>query len=152
MTQTSCAFARDPLAAAKADRSRTSIPPATRRVRALECLVERARVAIAVDSVAQIVEYEVAPFALACGAARGLALVDGALVVSLGIGRVDGGRRRRTKGILLRTPQVGHWAFEVTEVLSFVDVEKGAAPGALWIDAEEIVARASAQRDRSVGR
>src|SRR5438105_1439864 len=41
-----------------------------RRVRALECRVEGGAVAIPVESVGQIVEYEVAPLPLARGAAR----------------------------------------------------------------------------------
>src|SRR5438309_11345433 len=95
-------------------RSATRILSATaRRLRALECRVENGGIAIPVESVGQIVEYDVAPLPLARGAVRGLGLVDGKLVVSLGIGRCAEGRRH-TKGVLLRTSDAtGHWAIEV---------------------------------------
>ena len=129
------------------------------RVRALECRIENGGVAIPVDAVGQIVEYDVAPLPLARGAVRGLGLVDGKIVVSLGMGRVGSGRRR-AKGVLLRTANdTGHWAFEVTEVLSFIEVDEPAAGTSergrhgmtvatadarelAWIDADRIVADA----------
>jgi hypothetical protein len=122
-------------------------------VRALECRVEHGRsVAIPVEAVGQIVEYEVAPLPLAQGVVRGLGLVDGKLVVSLGVGlRPEG--RRRTKGVLLRTAEAsGHWAFEVTEIVSFIDVEAPRTRGAsrvmtadtreiAWLDVDDVVSR-----------
>jgi hypothetical protein len=99
-------------------------------------------VAIPVEAVGQIVEYEVAPLPLARGAVRGLGIVDGKLVVSLGVGR-RADERRRTKGILLRTEGAsGHWAFEVIEVLSFIEVSPDDAGERAWIDAERLVAEA----------
>jgi hypothetical protein len=124
-----------------------------RRVRALECRTESGTFAIAVDAVGQIVEYDVAPLPLARGSVRGLGLVEGRLVVSLGIGpRPEG--RRRTKGLLLRTAKAdGHWALEVAEVVSFVEVVTSGGEGAraatdddrelAWIDPESLVAGAS---------
>ena len=133
--------------------------PSPRRVRALECRVESGGIAIPVDAVGQIVEYEVAPLPLARGAVRGLGLVDGALVVSLGMGRCGSGRRR-AKAVLLRTTNgVGHWAFEVTEVLTFIEVDEPGSHALLaplrrvatsdareltWIDADRVVADADA--------
>jgi hypothetical protein len=126
-----------------------------RRVRALECRVEAGTIAIPVDAVGQIVEYDVSPLPLARGAVRGLGLVDGKLVVSLGIGRCADGRRH-TKGVLLRTAEAsGHWALEVVEVLSFIEVAAPSAHGGgtvrvatddardlRWIDADRLVAEA----------
>src|SRR4051812_12770226 len=141
-------------------RSATRILSATaRRVRALECRVESGGIAIPIDAVGQIVEYDVAPLPLARGAVRGLGLVDGKIVVSLGLGRVGVGRRR-AEGVLLRTANdTGHWAFEVTEGLSFIAVDEaggdtGGGRGVTvstadsrelaWIDAERVIADADA--------
>ncbi len=138
--------------AAQRERPRPSSPPAALRVRALECRLERGSIAIPVEAVGQIVEYEVAPLPLTRGAVRGLGIVNGKLVVSLGVGACDEGRRR-TKGILLRTAEpYGHWAFEVSEVISFIEVEPPRAGRVrtvdareiAWLDVEDVVARADA--------
>ena len=137
------------------------------RVRALECRIENGGIAIPVDAVGQIVEYDVAPLPLARGAVRGLGLVDGKIVVSLGFGRIGGGRRR-AKGVLLRTANdSGHWAFEVTEVLSFIEVgepREGMNGGRgvtvstsdarelAWIDADRVVANADAMFEMGASR
>jgi len=77
-----------PMSLGNAERLPATVSHAARRVRALECRVEGGGVAIPVDAVGQIVEYDVAPLPLARGAVRGLGLVDGMIVVSLGMGRV----------------------------------------------------------------
>ncbi len=123
------------------------------RVRALECRVENGSIAIPVEAVGQIVEYEVCPLPLARGAVRGLGLIDGQLVISLALGTARPVERRRAKGVLLRVEdQGGVWALEVNEVLSFVEVDvpsvrtRGAkvkTPDArelTWLDAERLVA------------
>jgi hypothetical protein len=99
-------------------------------------------VAIPVEAVGQIIEYDVAPLPLARGAVRGLGLVDGKLVISLGVGR-RAEERRRTKGILLRTSEaVGYWALEVVEVLSFIEASPDDTAERAWIDADRLVAEA----------
>jgi hypothetical protein len=118
--------------------------------------VEGGNVAIPVDAVGQIVEYEVAPLPLARGGVRGLGLIDGKLVVSVGPGR---GRpregRRHVKGVILRTANsTEHWAFEVLEVLSFIEVTTPEKRGGacvvagenrelVWLDVEEMVQTAN---------
>src|SRR5258705_13824794 len=107
------------------------LPSAVREAAALECFVDRARIAIPVEAVAQIVEYDVAsPFPLGQKHVGGLGLHDGKVVISVslsarGVGSIV--KRRRTKGILLSIPRrTGiDWALEVGEVGSFVRVAVG---------------------------
>lgn len=148
-------LAREPFVRSQGN-SPADAPAARRRMRALECRVDGGTIALAVEAVGQIVEYDVAPLPLARGAVRGLGLVDGRLVVSLGIGRSASAARRRTKGLLLRTAHEasGHWALEVLEVLSFVETgapatdEKGPcvstadARRVAWVDVEQLIAGA----------
>ncbi|HEY2516311.1 MAG TPA: hypothetical protein VGI39_35815 [Polyangiaceae bacterium] len=147
-------LAREPFARSPGN-SPADAPAARRRTRALECRVDGGTIALSVEAVGQIVEYDVAPLPLARGAVRGLGLVDGRLVVSLGIGRAPPVERRRTKGLLLRTAEAsGHWALEVLEVLSFVETgapsadEKGPcvstddARRVAWVDVEQLIAGA----------
>jgi hypothetical protein len=119
-------------------------------VRALECRVEGASLAIPVENVGQIVEFELSPLPLSQPGVRGLALIDGKLVVALGVAGARG-ERRQTKGVLLRTADASErWVLEVVEVMSFVDVT---APDRrdggrvttddsrqlLWLDVEQLV-------------
>jgi chemotaxis signal transduction protein len=117
----------------------------------LECLVGRARIALPVSAIAQIVEYEV--FTEAPLLARfigGFALHEQRVLVSIALSQREDAApgRRRTRAIVLATESphrhgVG-WGFEVSEVRSFVHVtgrehprSAGQKPFPPWVSIRE---------------
>jgi chemotaxis signal transduction protein len=129
----------------------------------LECLAGKARIAIPVDSVAQILEYSVTPhLPLARSFVGGLALHEGRLIVSVRLSkRSVETPSYTTKGILLQVDGDLAWALEAVEIGSFVRVtiqarrpqhgpdklpawvtaattEEGATLG--WIDVDQMIA------------
>lgn len=109
---------------------RTGAAPAevgeTSLVSGLECRIGKAPLAIPVDSIAQIIEYQTVPLPLARRWIAGIGLHEGRLVLTI---RLVGGERpeardpepRLTTGILLRLPRTDiAWALEVREVMLFV--------------------------------
>jgi chemotaxis signal transduction protein len=110
-----------------------------REVSGLECLIGKARIAVPVEAVAQIIEYDVAsPLPLARHLVGGLGVHDDKIVVSILLSSRGGERferRRRAKGVLLRTPETSFasFALEVIEVGTFVELslhdEKSQRPG-----------------------
>jgi chemotaxis signal transduction protein len=129
----------------------------------LECLAGKARIAIPVDSVAQILEYTVTPnLPLARSFVGGLALHEDRLIVSVRLAKrsIDA-PSYLTKGILLRVDGDLAWALEAIEIGTFVRVtvqprrshqgsdklppwvtaattDEGATLG--WIDVDEMIA------------
>jgi chemotaxis signal transduction protein len=103
--------------------------------RGLECRIGKAPVAVPTDAVAQIVDYDVAsPSPLASPWIGGIGVHAGRVVVSVSLGPSRRGalpRRRRTRGIVLNTPQSrAGFAIEVSQVLSLVDLEIADLPPA----------------------
>jgi chemotaxis signal transduction protein len=109
---------------------RTGAGPAeggdTSLISGLECRVGKAPLAIPVESIAQIIEYQTVPLPLARRWIAGIGLHEGRLVLTIGL---VGGERpeaqnpepRLTTGILLRLPRTDIlWALEVREVMLFV--------------------------------
>ena len=122
----------------------------------LECRVGRAPIAIAVPSVAQIIEYQTSPLPLARRWVTGMGLHDGRVVLTIGLvpereGTVAG--PRPAKAILLNLPgsEVG-WALEVNEVLPFVRVTSiGGAGGPPRPDLPPWIGRGTTEDGRSIG-
>jgi chemotaxis signal transduction protein len=99
----------------------------------LECVAGGQHLAIAADSVAQIVEYDVAPLPHASRWVAGLGVLGEKVIVSVALAGPaaaapkDG--RRNTKGVLLNVPSSTiAWALEVSEVSSFVRAEVSPIP------------------------
>ena len=93
----------------------------------LECVAGRARVAVPVVDVVQVVEYEVAsPLPLACPFVGGLGTLGGDIVISIEVDSIsrDITPRRMATGVVLSAPAKGlpGWVLEVREVRSFVEV------------------------------
>ena len=109
---------------------RTGAGPAeggsTSLVSGLECRIGKAPMAIPVESIAQIIEYQTVPLPLARRWIAGIGLHEGRLVLTIGLvgsERPGAGSAepRLTTGILLRLPQSDiAWALEVREVMLFV--------------------------------
>ena len=93
----------------------------------LECLAGRARVAVPVSDILEVVEYQVTPPPpLASRFVGGLGSLNGKVVISIAIDfpweRVP--PRRVTQGILLRAAHADGpvWAIEVSEVRAFIEL------------------------------
>jgi chemotaxis signal transduction protein len=102
----------------------------------LECRVGKAPIVVPVAHVAQIIEYETSPLPLTRRWITGVGIHGERLVMTVGLVTDAAGKppavRRRTKGILLNTPDDGAragrpgrasaiaWALEVQEVLVLV--------------------------------
>jgi hypothetical protein len=92
----------------------TYLRVAQHRPRALECRLEDRLVAIPWENVEGIAEYEVVALPEAREPVRGISVVRGKLVLSLGLGACPDGRRRRARGVVLRTTdEPGRWIFEM---------------------------------------
>jgi chemotaxis signal transduction protein len=98
----------------------------TSLISGLECRIGKAPLAIPVESIAQIVEYQTVPLPLARRWIAGIGLHEGRLVLTIDLvggerPEVRGTEPRLTTGILLRLPQSDiAWALEVREVMLFV--------------------------------
>ena len=121
----------------------------------LECLVGKARIALPVSAIAQIVEYDV--FADAPLLARfigGFAMHEQRVLVSIALSQREEATsgRRRTRAIVLAADPVSRkdgsggigWGFEVSEVRSFVRVTArehprtpGQKPFPPWVSVRE---------------
>src|SRR5438046_2349519 len=105
--------------------SNSGVVDATTR-RALECFVGKARIAVPVEAVDQIVEYEMWPPPLARRWLGGLAVYAGKILLSVAL--VPGGESllapRTSRGILLHIAgaDIG-WILEVGGVGSFIEAQ-----------------------------
>jgi hypothetical protein len=91
-------------------------------MRWLICLVGSTRVFVPTDAIKLISEYDVGPPPpLSSPYLAGIGIVHGGLVLSVRVGFRPTARGRKTKGILLTTPesQLG-WAFEVDHTVGLV--------------------------------
>jgi chemotaxis signal transduction protein len=95
--------------------------PATQEALAgLECRIGRAHIAVPVDAVARILEYQPVTLPLAKKWVGGLAIVDGAPLLSVAL-VPPAPMRTRVSGILLNQPDSQlAWAVEVDEIFVFV--------------------------------
>jgi chemotaxis signal transduction protein len=98
-------------------------PAQPRLVAGLQCRIGRARVAVAVEAVARIIEYQVVRLPLARPWIGGLGIHEGVPLLSVALVASDGGAAplSSAKGILLNVPgsPIG-WALEIHEVFAFV--------------------------------
>jgi len=98
-------------------------PPQLKLVAGLQCRIGRARVAIPIEAVARIIEYQVVRLPLARPWIGGLGIHEGAplLSVALVMPEGKGAPTSSAKGILLNVPgsPIG-WALEIHEVFAFV--------------------------------
>jgi chemotaxis signal transduction protein len=89
----------------------------------LQCRIGRARVAIPIESVARIIEYQVVPLPLSRPWIGGLGIHEGTPLVSIALVAPDGeaAARTTTTGILLTAPgSLIGWALEINEMFAFV--------------------------------
>jgi hypothetical protein len=93
-------------------------------VRALECRLGRARVALPFDVVDRFIEFEAVPLPLARRWVRGVAFNDGRLVVVIGL--LHEAPSAAGKGIVLRVDGRRDiaWVVEISEILSFVRLSR----------------------------
>jgi chemotaxis signal transduction protein len=121
----------------------------------LECLVGKARIALPVSAIAQIVEYDLIGDAPLLGRfIGGFAMYEQRVLVSIALSQREEGTsgRRRTRAILLAAHSVSGkdgsggigWGFEVTEVRRFVRVTTrehprtpGQKPFPPWVSVRE---------------
>lgn len=123
----------------------------------LACVTGGHHLAIAAGSVAQIVEYEVAPLPHASRWVAGLGVMGAKVLVSIALAgparAAPGSGRRTTKGVLLNAPSsaIG-WALEVSDVSSFVraDVSPSPAPPG-GRDLPAWIARAKTAEGKTIG-
>jgi chemotaxis signal transduction protein len=132
---------------------------ATSLVSGLECRVGRAPVAIPVDAIAQIIEYQTSPLPLAKRWMAGMGLHDGRLVLTIGLlpeRTAAAPAVRPTKAILFQlAASAGEviWALEIHEVLTFVRataIDRTPA-GAQRRELPAWIARATTEDGRSIG-
>lgn len=91
--------------------------------RCLECVIDQRRVAVSLDSVDQLIQYDRRPLPLPAPHVGGIGIHDGKIVISVCTSAKPRQESTNTKAILLRgltgaTP----WALEVDDTFSFVDV------------------------------
>jgi chemotaxis signal transduction protein len=129
-------------------------------VAGLECRVGKAPIAVPVDSIAQIIEYDTVPLPLARRWIAGVGLHAERLVLTVALvsdrpgpdDRPHSGPHR-TRGVLLRLPDTEiAWTLEVQEVLRLVRarVESG-RPSADSRELPPWIARASTEDGRAIG-
>jgi len=105
----------------------------TRHPMGLECVSGRARLAVPVADILEVVEYQVGgPPPLASRFVGGLGILNGKVVASISIDSLSkrAGPGMITQGILLQgaSPDAPAWAIEVSEVRSFVHVTPDPVP------------------------
>src|SRR5262245_45583374 len=101
----------------------------------LECRIGKAPIAIPTEAVSQIVDYDVAsPAPLASPWVSGIGVHAGRVVVSIALHASPCAAlplRRRARGVVLELPGArAGFAIEVSQVLSFVELEVFALPQA----------------------
>jgi hypothetical protein len=89
----------------------------------LDCRIEQRQIAIPLDFVDQLLQYDRRPLPLSAAHVGGLGIYEGRLVISICLKLKPERRSISTKAVLLRgAPGGTPWALEVDETLSFVDV------------------------------
>jgi hypothetical protein len=120
----------------------------------LECVLGRHRVALPVDAVVQLIEYDVAPPPpMAQRWVSGIGTYDGRVLISVSlVPSSSPPQRRTTKGVLLRSEGSGvAWALEVARAASFVRAHITTEPLGNSEKVPSWILRASTEDGRPIG-